>query len=647
MLSDRFQMAIAAGASAPAGGEYGPLLHRMANEARYRMRLLPRAALNVRIGIASTEVIRPGVAEAVGMDFTAPGGFELVRPSGQIEASDAIGLLTEGEARNWAPIGDPVTGELRYICDPVEAASLVRFPMLPSGGVPGMNSIPMVTLPKSPQAPAAGTSIRIGRSPYGGAVELTLRELNQHCLIAGLPGFGKTNTSHTILRQLWNEHGVPFLVLDPAKADYGDLIASLSIRGDRAPQRIVLGPESVAFNPFVVPAGSSVAAHAGRVLGAFDAALQISAQWPMGYIMLSRAVFRAYEEKAPGESPTLRSVYAVLGDLIRSTPMDPKSKADVSASLLGRIEYMARGPLGAALAGGPDAGIDWNDLLSRPTVVEFRGFAGPTERSLIFGLLIAGLASVRENEGGGSELRHLTVLEEAHRVLSNRSLVEAEGVRLLAEAIAELRGSGEGFMVIDQTPTALHPTIRKVCGSVVGHRLVEAAEREAVGSALLLEARQRDDLARLPVGRAVVYGAERSTSAVVEVDRAPDVDGRAQPSTSTLTIGSGEPLFCVDCTAMCLHRAAGERIAQRVASERKAAVDLISEEVLASVPPDVVWCGIAHSVGADASTQGRTAVFSELKTLRSALVEVLGKMRMQAKAGASGLDSDLAPAASE
>lgn len=639
-LTEGFASARTAKAASPGGGEYGPLFQRMASEAQHRIRVLPRGALNVRVALAATQELRSGVAEAVGMDLTSLGGFQLVKPQGGIEFSDALALLTEGEARGWRPYPDPVVEELRYISDPGEAAAVVRFPQPPRGGIPGMNSVPMVTLPKSPQSTAAerfGGTVKLGQCPYGGAVTLTLGEINQHCLVAGLPGFGKTNTSHTILAQLWNEHGIPFLVLDPAKSDYRELMANLDVRGGRRPQLVVLTPERMAFNPFVVPPGSTVATHAGRVLGALDAALQISATWPMGYIMLSRGVFKAYEDSVAGAAPTLRSVYAALGDLIRTTVMDSRSKADVAASLLGRLEFMVRGPLGAALTGDADAGIDWADLLARPTVVEFRGFAGPTERSLIFGLLIAGLASVREAYSDERALRHVTVLEEAHRVLANRGVVEAEGVRLLSEAIAELRGCGEGFIIIDQTPTALHPVIRKVCGSLIAHRLVEKAEREAIGSGLLLDERQTDDLARLPIGRAVVYGAARDVAVVADIDRSLRADRHPIATTPTLSTGVADPLFCVGCSAMCQHRPAGLAIAARLTAEQRPVTDLITSDVLQKVSPHDVWCGVAHAVGANPSMiENPHIMFHELQGLRTRFVDELSRLEQSKRKTADG-----------
>lgn len=586
------------------GGEYSAVFARLVDEARLRLRILPRGALCVRVALASEKPIRVGLAEAFGLDLTGLGGFEVARPVGVAEITDAMSIFTEADARAWGDDLDPELEELRYICDPAEAGSVVRFPEPPRGGLPGLNSIPTVTLPRSPQPPPATLDARgvtLGNSPHGGDVELTLGELNQHTLVVGLPGFGKTSTVHRILQALWNDHHVPFLVIDPAKGDYDRLLPALVAHGDRTPQRITLTPERMAFNPFVVPAGCTTATHAGRVLGAMDAALQISGHWPMGYVTLTRGVFRAYEECAQGDSPTLRSVYAALGDVIRTTPLDPRSRADVTGSLLGRLESLVRGPLGSALTGGADAGIDWDDLLSRPTVIELRGFAGPAERSLMFGLVIAGLMSIRESRGRseGSGLVHVTVLEEAHRLLGNRGGVEAEGVRLLSEAIAELRGSGQGFVVVDQAPTLLHPVVRKVCGSVIAHRLIEPAEREAAGSAMLLAPRQIEDLARLQVGRAVVYGAARSAPVLAQIKPLEVGATASWTHTNTITGGSVEPLFCVGCTSMCRHRRAGSAISTRNADFGRRAIDLIDSDVVKRLGVDAVWCAIAHQSGAE------------------------------------------------
>ena len=241
----------------------------------------------------------------------------------------------------------------------------------------------------------------------------------------------------------------------------------------------------------------------------------------------------------------------------------------MKALLLGRIEYLATGPLGHALLGASSSGIDWADLLSRPTVIELKTFAGPQERALMFALLMAGLVSYRESHPTPDRLSHVTVLEEAHRFLSADS-GNSEGVRLFADAIAELRGSGEGFIVVDQAPSMLHPSVTKFTGSKIAHRLVEPEERAAIGSSMLLDARQQEDLARLPSARAIVFTSEAEGPVVVDIVAHTNTRVERVPADGT-SLGrtrSFEPLFCLGCRFMCYGEAGAASLGGHLESIR-------------------------------------------------------------------------------
>lgn len=544
-----------------------PIRGQVALQYLRRIRDLPRAALEVRVLVTAEEALAPGLMESVGMGLTDEQAFAVVRPATMRDTAMAADLVEEITARRWdAGTGDPVIDELLRIADPQEAAGVVRLPNPAPGGTPGLPSVLTPSLPRSAQAATVRPGdIRLGRAIGGGDVGLSLGELNQHLLVAGLPGFGKTTTMQSLLHRLWTEHNVPFLVLDPAKSDYSRLIDSLN---DRQPadtvRRITLHPQHVAFNPLAVPPGSHSAAHAGRVLAAFDAAFSLSTHFPLGYVTLGRGLFAAYENAPSGGSPTLRSLYAALGEVITQAGFAGPEAANLKGSLLGRIEFLARGPLGSGLLGGSESAVDWAELLSRPTVVEMRNFAGPAERSLVFALLLSGLISYREANPVTVGLGHVTVLEEAHRILTGGSQVESEGVRLLVEAIAELRGSGEGFAVVDQAPTLLHPGVLKLAGSVLSHRLVEPQERLVVGSALLFDEAQQTDLARLGTGQAALYSAGRVASVVFDVEPV-DLGSRTSvtPHTSLPSRAGMTPElpWCLGCRTTCSYGQSGPALA--------------------------------------------------------------------------------------
>jgi hypothetical protein len=384
----------------------------------------------------------------------------------------------------------------------------------------------------------------------------------------------------------------------------------------------VLDPDTPAFNPFAPPAGCPPTAHAGRVLAAFDAALGLSGVWPTGYVTLGRALFTAYERCEDGEAPTIRTLYAALGDTIRRSGFSGPDGLNARAALLGRIEFLVRGPLGAALTADARAGVDWADLMSRPAVVELRRFAGPVERSLVFALLLAGLVSYREANPVGGGLAHVTVLEEAHRVLAPGDGAGSEGVRLMVEAVAELRGSGEGFVVVDQAPSSLHPGIPKVTGSVLAHRLVEPAERAAVGAGLLLDARQQDDLARLPRGRAVLYAGQSVGSVVVDVEAATGTSAGPVPPQRTLVPGAAaDPLICVGCRSTCRHRATGRRLADDPRLGTAPGPQLVPLALqLADDHDSRARCAVAHVLGDRFGGERPAVLMGELAALDDALL---------------------------
>jgi len=189
---------------------------------------------------------------------------------------------------------------------------------------------------------------------------------------------------------------------------------------------------------------------------------------------------------------------------------------------------------------------------------------GP-EAGNVRALLLAGLISYREANAITGGLGHVTVLEEAHRVLRD-STQESEGVRLFVEAIAELRGSGEGFVIVDQAPTLLHPGVLELSGWVLTHRLIDPHERAIVGAAVLLDERQQQDLARLELGQAVLFSSRRAISVVVDVDAGDAAHGElfALPTQaahaaardgarrSLVADGGIELPHCIGCRQMCL-----------------------------------------------------------------------------------------------
>ncbi len=104
-------------------------------------------------------------------------------------------------------------------------------------------------------------------------------------------------------------------------------------------------------------------------------------------------------------------------------------------------------------------------LFETPLVVELADFGADDEKAFVMSLLLTRLFEARETARTGHDhLRHVLVIEEAHRLL--RHVAERPGeegnmrhqaVQAFANLLAELRAYGQGVVAVEQIPTKLTP----------------------------------------------------------------------------------------------------------------------------------------------------------------------------------------------
>ncbi|MGD1994179.1 MAG: DUF853 family protein, partial [Anaerolineae bacterium] len=115
--------------------------------------------------------------------------------------------------------------------------------------------------------------------------------LNRHALIAGVTGSGKTNTVFHLLTELW-DRGIPFLVLEPAKAEYRALLDHPVIGPDL--HVFTLGDENVSplrLNPFEIEPAIPVATHIDLLKSVFNASFGMWNPLPQ---ILERCIHAVY-----------------------------------------------------------------------------------------------------------------------------------------------------------------------------------------------------------------------------------------------------------------------------------------------------------------------------------------------------------------
>ena len=376
---------------------------------------------------------------------------------------------------------------------------------------------------------------------------IALENLPKHLAVFGLTGSGKTNTVKNLLTQLWKVHKIPFLVIEPAKAEYRSLAEAPEIRDDLLV--VSAGADNTGvcplrLNPFDFEPGADndanrvhILTHIDRLKATFNASFPMYASMP--YI-LEEAVLEVYKERGwnLGRSsnrhcdiyadpevfrdyiPTLLDLYGKVEMITRKKGYAAEQQMNIEAALKARLSSLMVGSKGTML--NCVRSIPAEDLFNRPCVIELENLGDDDEKAFVMGLLVSKLyeyrkATFRKSRDEAtsrpeSSLKHILVIEEAHRLLGNVSentqnteIANPKGkaVAAFVDMLSEIRAFGQAVAVVDQLPSRVSPNIVKGTGSKIIHRILAKDDRESVGETLGLDEKQIADLSLLRVGECV------------------------------------------------------------------------------------------------------------------------------------------------
>jgi hypothetical protein len=163
-------------------------------------------------------------------------------------------------------------------------------------------------------------------------------------------------------------------------------------------------------------------------------------------------------------------------------------------------------------------------LFDGSVILEMERLADEEDQAFLIGLLLIRLAEHRRAQGPSAGLRHLLVIEEAHRLLTRAqpgagetSNPRTKAVESFANLLAEIRSYGQGVLIADQVPVKLASEVIKNSNLKIVHRLVADDDRTALASAMVMDERQRRALATLPAGQAAVFAEGQDAPVLVQV----------------------------------------------------------------------------------------------------------------------------------
>ena len=377
--------------------------------------------------------------------------------------------------------------------------------------------------------------INLGKIYHMGSVEntkvnLDKKSLAMHTFITGSTGTGKSNTIYKMLNELNNE-GVKFLVVEPAKGEYKHIFGhrnDVNVFGTNPYQTKLLK-----INPFKFSKTIHVLEHIDRLIEIFNVC------WPMYAAMpavLKEAVEKSYEDAGwdldrsiniYNESlyPTFNDVLINLSSVINNSAFSDELKGNYIGSLVTRVKSLTNGINGRIFSGDE---LDNEILFNSNTIIDLSRVGAMETKAMIMGIIIMRLQEFRMNEGGmNKELKHVTVLEEAHNIFKRTSTEQSsegsnltgKSVEMIANSIAEMRTYGEGFIIADQSPGMIDMSAIRNTNTKIILRLPEYEDRRLVGKAAGLSDEQIEEISKLETGVATVYQNNWIEAVLCKIDK--------------------------------------------------------------------------------------------------------------------------------
>jgi hypothetical protein len=471
---------------------------------------------------------------------------------------DQIDLALVNPNNQQQKLDHPLGKAFNGLTTPLNTQELALLVNLPRHEVPGVKVMPTATFSLNPPI-VEGKAIELGNVLEGGEstslkYSISLSSLAKHCLITGITGSGKSTTCRKVLTEL-NQQQIPFLVIEPAKDEYVEWAMSLNAQLPKnSPNRIAIYMPGVqtwrgqklenqlTLNPFDLvwlseDSTPQVLPHIDRVKSILNASFPMQEILP---VLLEDVLFYAYtrpqnwlDDKLPPfgtPRPTLTQLLDQIQPVIRGKGYEERVTANLTAALTTRIQSLRRGWKGQLF--DRPISTPWAEIFDRPAIINLSYLGDDADKAFAIAILLLflyeyrhiqhELLSQKERESLG--LRHLAVIEEAHRILlkvplgiSEQANPQGKVAEMFANILSEIRAYGQGLLIADQVPARLVPDAIKNTNLKIVHRLVAADDRDAMGSCMTLTPEQSAIINHLRPGQAIVCGEQDDMAAWVQV----------------------------------------------------------------------------------------------------------------------------------
>ena len=468
----------------------------------------------------------------------------------------------EYEKNQWHIFGK----HYQALSTPITTKELSIATSLPRRDVPGLRFVKTAVRFANNPADTGTDKITIGNIVDAGIEQYTTYDIDvnslvRHTLVAGSTGSGKSTTCKKILSGMLipseeEQQNIPVMIIEPAKDDYVRWAIEMNRTLPAEKQFKIYMPgvmefegypvEPLKLNPFepahAKNAKVDILQHCEAFATLLNMCLPSEEVIP---ILIEETVFRTIEEwclcngvdyesgavEPLKNYPTVKELFDSVKDIMKERNYEARVKDNFREILETRFKYLRRGMRGRIL--NVNHSTDFEDLFSKNVVINISRLSGAKDKALIMSLLMQNLyeyciscyavSSEYRKNAQNNKLLHLTLIEEAHNVLMKPNDFRSSGspekvaADLFGNMLSEIRGYGQGFMIVDQIPTRLIEDAVKNTNYKIVHRLTAADDQDVMASCMALREEQKYIIPALERGNAIICGDDDDAAAWVRV----------------------------------------------------------------------------------------------------------------------------------
>lgn len=422
-----------------------------------------------------------------------------------------------------------------YLAQAITTDELTVQINFPHKSVVGLDVVEITPFGNNPEKEVKN-NIKIGKlynydQIFTNDILLDFNKFTSHIFVTGSTGSGKSNVTYNLIDKLCDEN-INFLVIEPAKGEYKEEFGgrkNVSVYGTNPKYT-----ELLKINPFAFPENIHLYEHIDRFIEILNAC------WPMEAAMpnlLKEAVEDAYISKGwlldesrciadKKEYPIFSDLLKSLENVVESSNFSQEVKSNYQGALVTRVRSMTNGLNKLIFT---NECISDENLFDKNVIVDLSRVASSEGKALFMGILFMKLNEYRiaNKNQSNSNLKHITILEEAHNLLKRTSTNQSadganlagKSVEMISNAIAEMRTYGEGFIIADQAPGLLDMSVIRNTNTKICLRLPDFEDRELVGNAMNLTEDQIKELASLETGVAAIYQNDWQEAILCKFDK--------------------------------------------------------------------------------------------------------------------------------